>query len=222
MIVTLPLPQRTIAIALVLAGHGAIMFVLLALSPRVAPPPRSSSSLILFDVPTPAPPQMAIARPVPEPRSATPPPPVAPRYPATVAAVATEEAVTPTLPTPPAAEAPQAPVQSAAPPGPAPVPSVDYRALLLAHLSSARRYPPAARAQRREGTVVIAFSINAAGGVEDVHIIRPSSRQDFDREAIDLVHRAAPMPPPPVDLTPPVDVQVPIAFRLRDRADARP
>ena len=113
-------------------------------------------------------------------------------------------------------------MQSAAPPGPVLAPVGDYRALLLAHLSAARRYPPAARAQGREGTVVIAFSINAVGGIGDVHIIRPSSRQDFDREAIDLVHRAAPMPPPPGDLTTPLDVQVPIAFRLRGRANARP
>lgn len=47
------------------------------------------------------------------------------------------------------------------------------------------------------GTAGVRFSIDTAGHLIDVEIIRPSGVAALDREAIDIVRRAAPFPAPP-------------------------
>jgi periplasmic protein TonB len=96
----------------------------------------------------------------------------------------------------PVPTAPQAaPVPAERPAAPA---VVSWQRLLIAQLERHKRYPPQARG--RLGEARLAFSIDRQGRVVTSRIVQSSGSDALDAEALALVRRAQPLPPPPAGL----------------------
>jgi protein TonB len=72
-----------------------------------------------------------------------------------------------------------------------------YNSLILGHLQRFKRYPKSAHGIL--GKVVVRFVLNRAGDVIDSTITKSSGNTVLDREALDMLHRASPFPPFPVE-----------------------
>jgi colicin import membrane protein len=89
----------------------------------------------------------------------------------------------------------------------------EYRARVIAHLTRFKRYPVSAQARGAEGTPTVAFSLDGGGQVLSASLTRSSGHADIDAEALAMVRRAAPFPPPPPGA--PRSMSATIAFRER-------
>jgi periplasmic protein TonB len=69
-----------------------------------------------------------------------------------------------------------------------------WKGELVAHINRFKRFPPNAVAA---GTASVGFAINRAGSVVSARLIASSGDRVLDEEAIALLHRASPVPPPP-------------------------
>jgi protein TonB len=78
---------------------------------------------------------------------------------------------------------------------PSPVAIATWERLLVAQLERHKRYPPQARG--KVGEARLAFSIDRGGRVLTSRIVRSSGSPALDEEALALIKRAAPLPPPP-------------------------
>lgn len=128
----------------------------------------------------------------------------------------------------------EAMVQQSAPPTPSSTPapktaarrqgSTDRRSdetlswakALMTHLGKHRRYPTAARNASHEGTVKIRFRIDREGKVLSAEVVEKSRSQHLDREAVEMLQRASPLPIPPDEI--PGDIVerlIPIVFTLK-------
>ena len=93
-------------------------------------------------------------------------------------------------PAPPASAAPSTPPASVS------AAAASWQQSLVARLS--RLHPPLARGV--EGVVSLAFSIDRHGNVVSSRIVKSSGSAVLDAEALDLLKRAAPLPPPPAEI----------------------
>lgn len=80
---------------------------------------------------------------------------------------------------------------------------------LLAHIERQKRAPAGAE---RSADVVVNFSIDRQGRLIAVEIVKGSGDARYDRAALDMVHRADPMPPPPPNQEK-LSFRIPISFR---------
>ncbi len=95
---------------------------------------------------------------------------------------------------------------------------IAWQSRLLGHLEGFRRYPTRALRQRHEGVTYLRFSVDRRGGVDAVRLERSSGSDLLDAEALEVVRRAQPVPAPPPEIEgDPVEVVVPVQFRLRRR-----
>lgn len=86
----------------------------------------------------------------------------------------------------------------------------------MGQLMRARRYPEGSRARREEGVTLLTFALDRAGRVVAASVARSSGHPALDAEALALVRRAEPLPPPPPEMEgPTVALTVPISFNLR-------
>ncbi len=90
----------------------------------------------------------------------------------------------------------------------------NYLSLIRARIEARKHYPWNARNLGWEGEVVVSFSIDATGAIRGLKIDTGSGYRILDRAALAAVTEAAPFPPPPAVLSPPVTIQVPIKFYL--------
>jgi len=101
-------------------------------------------------------------------------------------------------------------------PAPADVPPnaavIRFQQALLHHVARYQRYPNAARAARLYGSVGTVFSMRRDGAVLGVWITNSSGQKIFDKEAIDTIRRAQPMPAIPPELPDPLTVQTTLVF----------
>jgi protein TonB len=117
----------------------------------------------------------------------------------------------------PAVEAPPAP----APPRAAPAaPSADamtqFERLLSAHLEREKRYPRMSQQHGEQGVVMLRFTMDRAGKVLAANIERGSGFPALDREVLDLIQRAQPLPAlPPEIVQAQLELVVPVQFSLR-------
>lgn len=126
---------------------------------------------------------------------------------------APETTAPPPIPEVAPAEVAAAPVQ-----GP---PSVDrssaiptWRSSVVALLERNKRYPADARNDR--GIAQIAFSLDRKGRVMSSRIVTTSGSTALDREALDMIKRSQPFPPPPAALAgAEVSLTVPVRFNMR-------
>jgi protein TonB len=79
-----------------------------------------------------------------------------------------------------------------------------------------KRYPPAAQARRQQGVAQLFFSLDRQGRVTESRVLRSSGAATLDQEALALLRRAQPFPPPPPELTGDrVGLTVPVRFNLK-------
>jgi len=107
-------------------------------------------------------------------------------------------------PVPTAPQSAPAPAERAAAPAVAPVERAtssaiaNWERLLVAQLERHKRYPP--QAHGKVGEARLEFSMDRAGKVLASRIVRSSGNEALDQEALALLRRAAPLPPPPAGL----------------------
>jgi periplasmic protein TonB len=109
----------------------------------------------------------------------------------------------------------QAPPTATVPESPKLAPAIaSWQQAVVARLAHFQRYP--AQAKGATGVVNLGFSIDRQGHVLNSRVIKSSGSTVLDTEALSLLTRAAPLPPPPAavpdsDLT----FVVPIRFVLK-------
>lgn len=107
-----------------------------------------------------------------------------------------------------------APVRGAASRNPDAAPN--WRSSLVARLERYKRYPPEAQSRGEHGVAQLAFRVDRSGGVHTPRIVRSSGSNLLDAATLALVERAAPLPPPPPELTgAQIAVVVPIQYNNR-------
>ena len=90
--------------------------------------------------------------------------------------------------------------------------------MLAAQLNAVKVYPMAARAARRQGTVLLDFTLDRSGNVIDWRIERSSAANELDDEVVEMLKLAAPFPPFPKSLYQArQEFVVPINFSLQDQ-----
>jgi protein TonB len=173
-------------------------------------------TLALVPQARPSPPQAQPDQPAPKPIARPDPPRFTPRQVAATAA----SPVAPLMAPPPSELAPlrrvaETVVPEAAPSAtPAPA-GADFQAIVLSKIERARRYPPAARARREEGVATVAFVMTRGGKVTSATLQTSTGSALLDREAIETVRRAQPLPPVPGDVEAPLRLVVRLEFFVK-------
>jgi protein TonB len=91
-----------------------------------------------------------------------------------------------------------------------------WKRKVVALLERNKRYPAAARAHNDRGTAQLAFSLDRQGKVTAARVTKSSGSVALDQEALDLLRRAQPFPPPPAAMPgAQVDLTVPVQFNVR-------
>ena len=161
------------------------------------------------ELPVPPPPPPPLPQPKPKPK-----PPV--RRVERPAAPPTEDTIE--RPIQPVAPAPvqAAPQASSRPPATAASIPTSWRGDLLGRLQRAKRYPDLARSRGDQGVATVSFTMDRAGRVLAVTLVRSSGSSLLDEEATALVRRAEPLPRLPDEVTgATLTLTVPISFALR-------
>jgi len=92
----------------------------------------------------------------------------------------------------------------------------NWRARLVAQIERYKRYPSAAKERGDQGDAEVAFTVDRHGGVHRVRLVRGTGSVLLDRDALDWVARAAPLPPPPAEVGGArIPVVVPLRYHLR-------
>lgn len=118
--------------------------------------------------------------------------------------------------------APLAPVVPAAVSPPStPVAAPDPKALagyghsVAGALAGYQRYPRIAQMRQWQGTTLLQLEIAADGRLLEGRVLSSSGHDVLDRQALDMLRAAQPLPPPPATLAGrPLVVNVPVVFRL--------
>jgi periplasmic protein TonB len=109
---------------------------------------------------------------------------------------------------------PAAPTQGRLTPNTNAVPT--WKTQIVALLERNKRYPESAQSHHQQGIAQVFFSLDRQGRVIDSRIVRSSGASVLDEEALALLRRAQPFPPPPRELPGErVDLSVPIRFNLK-------
>ncbi len=91
----------------------------------------------------------------------------------------------------------------------------DYRNALRSAIEARKRYPAKARRMHWQGTVELAFTVNASGAIHDLRVSLSSGYPDLDRAAMDLVASLDGLLPFPGELNRSEwDFVLPIEYRL--------
>jgi protein TonB len=148
--------------------------------------------------------------------------------------VLTRSAPAPAADAPTIAQAPVAvpvalpePVAAAAVPQPVPVApvarqaAVDPAALaaygrnIAGAVAAHQRYPRLAQMRQWQGTALLQLELALDGQLQSVRVLSSSGHEILDRQAIDMVRAAVPLPPLPANLAGrSLTVDVPVVFRL--------
>ena len=111
---------------------------------------------------------------------------------------------------------PQEEQEAKAPPKVAPEVVRKWQVTVNTRLNQFKRYPHQARARAEQGTVKIAFMLDADGHVVSSRIVKSSGSAILDQETLDLLERAQPFPVPPNGASEKdLFLEVPITYALR-------
>jgi protein TonB len=112
------------------------------------------------------------------------------------------------------AERAAAPMPGASSHNPDAVPN--WKSQLVARLERYKRYPSEAQSRGEQGVAQLAFSVDRSGGVHHARIVRSSGSSLLDAATLALVERAAPLPPPPPEISgAQIAIVVPIRYNMR-------
>lgn len=190
-------------------------------APNVAPSPPVPEHRV--ETPPPIPEPEPLPKPLPEPEVALPEPvrevvtePVSETPPQETPIEEPEEAVQETVASHPAIPAPAAAAPKQGESMLTEGAVATWQALLLAHLEKHKRYPREAQWLKQEGVVELYFAMNRAGRVLDARIETSSQSAALDREALELLVRAEPLPAPPAEVPDATfELIVPVEFALK-------
>ena len=90
--------------------------------------------------------------------------------------------------------------------------ALKFQQALLRHIAKFQHYPSAARGRQLQGTVETLFSIGRNGRLLGVWVKRSSGQELLDKEAIETIKRAQPLPSIPSELPDRLNIQVQLAF----------
>jgi len=225
---------RTLLVSLLV--HGLVLTTVR--SCQKAPPPPALTLSVELRTPPPPPPPPPPEPPKPEPPKleprkpvampqpvrplASPPPPTplltaTPEAPQRVDQPVVQRPVEPPPPPPPA----PAPAAAPAPIAPPPAPAIDDAAAragyirgLSAAVAKQKRYPRLAQQRGWQGEVMLHVVVDASGRLLDVSVERSSGFEALDREALEMVRRAAPFPFANGMKKEDVSMSLPVVFRL--------
>ena len=96
--------------------------------------------------------------------------------------------------------------------GPASSATVKFQQTLLRHVSRYQRYPNAARSMHLEGKVDTQFAMARDGKLLSVWVRTSSGQMLLDKEAVETIRRAQPLPPIPPELPDRLNIQVQLEF----------
>ncbi|WP_380596477.1 energy transducer TonB family protein [Steroidobacter flavus] len=92
-----------------------------------------------------------------------------------------------------------------------------WEAQVLAALERKKRYPAAALRHKDEDTVYVHITIDRTGRVLDARIERSVGIRMLDEEAVQLAHRASPLPSPPESVEGErIELVIPVEFFIRN------
>jgi len=176
------------------------------LPPTPLPEPAPLPEPQAVSVPPVEPPPPPPSRPRPERRHLARRAPAAPPPEPAEAEVPPQPVAAPRSKLPPVAASPTADPQAAA----------SWRGLLIRRLQAAKRYPERARSRGDQGVALATFTMDRAGRVVSASLARSSGSVLLDEEAVAMIHRAEPLPPPPPELAGgSLTFTVPVSFALR-------
>jgi protein TonB len=92
--------------------------------------------------------------------------------------------------------------------------ALKFQQALLRHIARFQRYPQWARQNGSKGTVQVLFLLRRDGTVLDAWVQSTSGEVGLDREAIETVRRAEPLPVIPTELPDQIRVLLPVDFAL--------
>lgn len=97
----------------------------------------------------------------------------------------------------------------------------EYTQAMTAQVARVKAYPQIARLRGWEGTAVVTVHLSADGTILDARVAESSGHEILDRQAINMVRRADPMPPFPAGSFErsgsTLEVRLPIVFALAAR-----
>jgi len=88
----------------------------------------------------------------------------------------------------------------------------NWKSLLVATLERNKRYPAEAEARGEYGIAELAFDVDRRGNVHHARIRHSSGSNLLDRATLAMLERAAPLPPPPAEMT---GAEIPIVVPIR-------
>jgi len=222
--------------------HALVLLAMHGLQRDVPPPEKLISVELRRDEPPPPPPSPPPPPPVravtpppkvappPVPRPIMPPPPVAPTPVITAAPEAAPRPEQPVIQRPPEPAPPPPPAPAPAPvpvPAPAPPPQavVDpgpdqnelrrgYIRGVSASVAKQRRYPKLAAQRGWQGEVTLRVVVDGSGHLVEVAIQQGSGYEALDKEAMEMVRRAAPFPFAAGMRKEGLTITLPVQFRL--------
>jgi protein TonB len=91
-----------------------------------------------------------------------------------------------------------------------------WRTQIIALLERNKRYPAAAQSRHEQGIAQVFFTIDRQGRLINSRIVRSAGAAVLDEEALALLDRAQPFPPPPPEFAGErINLTVPIRFNLK-------
>ena len=96
-----------------------------------------------------------------------------------------------------------------------------WQSRVLSHLARFKRYPGDARQRKRAGAAWVRFQVDRDGTLLASELITSSGTVLLDREALQLLQRAQPLPAPPDNVLHQgtVSVTLPVSFKLEPEQD---
>ncbi|MFP9228905.1 hypothetical protein A0E43_10025 [Pectobacterium cacticida] len=77
---------------------------------------------------------------------------------------------------------------------------MSWEGLVKGKINRGKNYPADAKRRGRQGVATVSFTVNAAGDVLESQLVNSSGTLSLDREALAMVRRASPLPPPPAEI----------------------
>lgn len=96
---------------------------------------------------------------------------------------------------------------------------LNWQALVKGKIISNKDFPADARQRNRTGVALVRFIVDAAGNLVNSQLVKTSGTLSLDREALAVLSRSSPFPPPPAGilLQGRYQVTMPISFDLTTR-----
>jgi protein TonB len=95
---------------------------------------------------------------------------------------------------------------------------VSWHKSIVRRINEKKRYPGAARRNKEVGTTVVSFTLDRSGSVLGSRVVESSGSEDLDEEAIAVLERSSPFPPPPDHIAAvTINLKLPIKFQIAKR-----